>query len=481
MSHTSRGTYVRWQLVSLLVATCACRAQRGTDPAGIGTEMPAAQASGSTAAGVEGAATQAGVGAIAGVSGPAASGPRGGVGGDVLIAGTSGQRGVAGRASAGARAGSAATLSGGRAGSAGSRSASAGSSAAVGGGATAGVLAMAGMPAAQSGAGGGGANAGAAGPGPSAGPCDIYASGNTPCVAAHSTVRALYAAYDGSLYQVRRASDNTTKDITVTSPGGFADAATQDAFCSATRCTISIIYDQSPRHNHLTKAPAGGAKRTPDNEASATGLRLTVSGHDVYAVYIDTGMGYRNNRTSGIATGDQPEGEYMVTSGKHYNGGCCFDYGNAETTNNDDGNGTMEAVYFGNCTGWGRGSGNGPWVMADLENGLFAGQSLARNDANTPLSYEYVTAMIKGRAGHFAIKGADAQSGALKTMYDGGRPTIAGYNPMKKQGAIILGIGGDNSNSAVGTFFEGAITSGYPTDAVDDAVQANIAAVGYGK
>src|SRR6185437_3413893 len=34
-------------------------------------------------------------------------------------------------------------------------------------------------------------------------PCDIYAAGGTPCVAAHSTTRALYAAYTGPLYQVR--------------------------------------------------------------------------------------------------------------------------------------------------------------------------------------------------------------------------------------------------------------------------------------
>ena len=32
------------------------------------------------------------------------------------------------------------------------------------------------------------------------GPCDIYANGNTPCVAAHSLTRALYAAYGGPLY-----------------------------------------------------------------------------------------------------------------------------------------------------------------------------------------------------------------------------------------------------------------------------------------
>jgi hypothetical protein len=52
---------------------------------------------------------------------------------------------------------------------------------------------------------------------------------------------------------------------------------------------------------------------------------------------------------------------------------------------------------------------------------------------------------------------------------------------MKKQGAIILGIGGDNSNSAVGSFFEGCVTAGYPPDATDDAIQANIVAAGYGK
>jgi hypothetical protein len=236
--------------------------------------------------------------------------------------------------------------------------------------------------------------------------------------------------------------------------------------------------------NDLTSAPAGGAKNTPDNEAIATDLKLTVSGHTVYGVHIPAGTGYRNDATSGIATGDQPEGEYMVASGKYYNGGCCFDYGNAETNNLDDGNGTMEAVYFGNSTVWGSGSANGPWVMADLENGLYAGTN-GVNSNNTPLSFDFVTAMVKGNSaqaqpgGLFAIKGGNAQSGSLKTMYNGARPS-GGYNPMRKQGAIILGIGGDNSNGAQGNFYEGVMTSGYPSDATDDAVQANVVAAGYG-
>jgi hypothetical protein len=291
-------------------------------------------------------------------------------------------------------------------------------------------------------------------------------------------VRALFRAYGGNLYQVRR-SDNTTKDIGVVTPGGFANAAAQDSFCSGSMCTISIIYDQSSKGNHLTKAPAGGAKPTPDSEAIATDLKLTVGGHTAYAVHIPAGTGYRIDVTSGVATGDQPEGEYMVTSGKFFNGGCCFDYGNAETSNNDTGNGHMEAIYFGNCTVWGRGAGTGPWVMADLENGLFSGVNAGLNSGNMTASFDYVTAIVKGEPAHWAIKGGNAQSGNLTTMWDGQRPAN-GYNPMHKEGAIILGIGGDNSNGAQGDFYEGAMTSGYPPNATEDAVQANIVAAGYG-
>src|SRR5207253_8012635 len=75
------------------------------------------------------------------------------------------------------------------------------------------------------------------------GPCDIYAAAGTPCVAAHSTTRALYASYNGPLYQVKRQSDGATKDIGVVQPtasdaGGYADAAAQDAFCANTVCWI---------------------------------------------------------------------------------------------------------------------------------------------------------------------------------------------------------------------------------------------------
>jgi hypothetical protein len=310
-------------------------------------------------------------------------------------------------------------------------------------------------------------------------PCDIYASGGTPCVAAHSTTRALYSAYNGSLYQVRRASDNATQNIGVLSAGGYANAAAQDSFCAGTSCVITVIYDQSGRGNNLTQAPGGGAAGGPDNLANATSAPTTVGGHKAYGVFVAPGTGYRNDHTSGIATGDNPEGMYAIFDGTHYNGGCCFDYGNAETSNNDTGNGHMEAIYFGNIKVWGYGAGNGPWVMADLENGLFSGVNQHYNANDPTVNYRFLTAMVKGGPNQWAIRGGNAQSGGLSTFYSGVRPNVSGYNPMHKEGAIILGIGGDNSKGSAGTFYEGVMTSGYPSDATENAVQATINSVGY--
>ncbi|MGA5303902.1 arabinofuranosidase catalytic domain-containing protein [Nucisporomicrobium flavum] len=314
-----------------------------------------------------------------------------------------------------------------------------------------------------------------------AGPCDIYASGGTPCVAAHSTTRALYGSYNGPLYQIRRSSDNTIKDVGVLSAGGYADAASQDSFCAGTSCVITVIYDQSGRGNRLTQAPAGywpgPAAGGADNLADAKAAPVTLGGHKAYGVYVAPGTGYRNNNTNGVAKGDQPEGIYAVVDGTHYNNWCCFDYGNAQTDGQADSPAIMETVYFGADKQWGWGDGNGPWVMGDLEWGLFSGSKAGYNP-NPTINQRYVTAVVKGEPNHWAIREGSAQSGALSTVFDGVRPS--GYNPMKKEGAILLGIGGDNSTSGAGTFFEGVLTSGYPSDATENAVQANITAAGYG-
>ena len=373
------------------------------------------------------------------------------------------------------------------------------------------------------------------------------------------------------MYSVRRQSDGTSFDVKVKSKGGFADSESQDTFCDKTKCVFDRIYDQTSFQNHLGIAPAGGAHWQPDIPADAASDPLYVGGHKVYGLRMDPPSGYRNDTTTGIAVGDAAETMYAVFNGTHYNDKCCFDYGNAETNNLDDGAATMEALYFGNAKGGLNhgGAGKGPWIMADMENALWGGDVV---ESNEPLiDHPFVTAMIKGDEskyipaqdsnytlsvdhggfdmepcgfsgcdltktsthldcealcrntsgcvgyvfadsscsvsnlpicwtksswsegkthacrnsrllydvpGHWAIKGGNAMEGDLTVYFDGKR--APGYAPMKKQGAIILGIGGDNSEGAVGTFYEGAMIRGYTSDATDNAIQSNIVNVRYG-
>ncbi len=327
------------------------------------------------------------------------------------------------------------------------------------------------------------------------GPCDIYDAAGKSCVAAHSTTRALYASYNGPLYQVLRQSDGKTLDIGIVQPadapepngGGYANAAAQDAFCANTYCWITIIYDQSPKHNNLIQPPRGGFSGPSmggfNNLPIADMAPVTIMGHKVYGVFISPGMGLRQNDVKGTAVDDQAEGQYWVINGHHYNSGCCFDYGNAEIDSRDDDNGTMETTYYGNATPWYHGNPPGPWVMTDQENNLVGcvnpdGSKLCANLPN--ITWRFVTAIAKGEPHHWTSMGGDAQRGALKVMFDGPR-IDATYDPMRKQGAILLGNGGDNSVGSQGTFYEGAMTAAgtFPSDATDQLVQANVVAAKY--
>jgi hypothetical protein len=326
-------------------------------------------------------------------------------------------------------------------------------------------------------------------------PCDIYAAANNTCVAAHSTVRALVSTYAGNLYQVKRASDGMTKDIPVLAPGGFADAAQQDTFCMGTTCTILKVYDQSGHGNAVEAEIPGlilgiGANahegKSGMTAANAAQEPLMVGGHKVYSLYTKPSQAYwRDGSATGMPLGAAPQGIYVVTSGKHFNGGCCYDYGNGEVSRTYVPGNSMDALYFGNDqAGWGTGNGAGPWVMADLEGGVFSGLTTGKNDMLMSQPFNYVTAMEKNNGmTEFALKAADATAPVLNTYYQGKLPN--GKSPGQKQGSIVLGSGGDccysNNNASQGTFYEGAIVAGYPSDATDAAVHANIVSTGYGK
>jgi hypothetical protein len=339
---------------------------------------------------------------------------------------------------------------------------------------------------------GGAGMAGATGTGGSVGgagdtaPCDLFKGGGTPCVVAHSSVRALFSGYSGRLYQVRNAA-GATKDISATGPGGVADAAAQDAFCTGTTCVYTVIYDQAGKGVDLWyEAPdskvGGGSQMTP---ASATKESIKVKGSKVYSVYIQQGNAFwADGSKLGLPLGAEPEGIYMVTSGTHTGGVCCFDYGNTELGRKVGEGGSMDAINFSKITAWQTGAGSGPWILADLEFGLFSSgdKSVKVNPSLPSMTMPFVTAVLKNNGKEYALRGADATSGALTTFYKGKLP---GSYMMKKEGAVALGSGGDccltNKNLGEGTFYEGAIVAGYPSDAVEDAVQENIVAARYSK
>jgi hypothetical protein len=300
-------------------------------------------------------------------------------------------------------------------------------------------------------------------------PCDLLASA-TPCVAAISTTRALYSAYRGPLYQVTRKSDKSHTDIGLL-PDGYAKAAAQDAFCARTSCTITRLYDQSPKHNDLTPAPPGGAARGPgpngyDIPAVANALTATVGGHKVYGIAVTPGTGYRNDSPAGTAVNGEPEGVYMVTSALDLNEKCCFDFGNAETNNLDNKAGHMDAINI-MC----HGNPCHPDAGLDMEDGIYG-------HLKVPAGTTFVTDMGANDGQHsYAIYQGNAQSGGLTST--GMIPLPKGYQPMRQEGAILLGIGGDNSNWATGYFFEGVMTRGMPARRAMEAVQSNVVAAGY--
>jgi len=346
----------------------------------------------------------------------------------------------------------------------------------------------AGGSSAAGGSGGGSGGAGGAPGLPGTPSCDIYSGANTPCVAAYGTVRLLSSTYTGPLYQLRKGgtktgTGGTTMDIGVV--GGFADVAAHEAFCGTETCTFSKLYDQSGKANHLIVAPKGcymGTAMEDDYESNAMKRSVMVNGHKIYALYMEKHEGYRNNKTIGMPTGSAAQGIYEVVDGKRFGEDCCWDFGNASTNNCYGGTGLMNTIFFG--TGlWGKGAANGPWFEADFEAGVWSGGSgsdptMITNLMNPAVTYDFAFGVVKTNTTNYAIRVANAQTGSVTTAYDGNLPTNLHW---AMQGGIVLGIGGDNSNRSWGTFFEGAITAGRPSDATDATVLQTVQATGFGK
>ncbi|MBS2537194.1 ricin-type beta-trefoil lectin domain protein [Catenulispora sp. NF23] len=189
---------------------------------------------------------------------------------------------------------------------------------------------------------------------------------------------------------------------------------------------------------------------------TAPTLPVTVGGHKAYgiATFPRTGYrlpvtGYRLAKGTGVATGAQPESIYEVASGSNATNGCCSDFGNVENASKDTGAGHMDALIISSACTASPCSGPGPWIQADMENGVFMGNGTG-NLSNTSLHTPFVAAVLRndGQA-NFALDGGDATQPTVPALYNGALPP--GYAPMAKEGGIALGTGGDNSNAAAGS------------------------------
>jgi non-reducing end alpha-L-arabinofuranosidase len=413
--------------------------------------------------------------------------------------GTGGSTGTGGATGSGGSTGGS-TGSGGHAGATGTGGAAGhGGTTGTGGGGAAGHAGTSGSTGGTTGTGGSG-GASARGDGP----CDIYAAAGTPCGGAYSTIRALTKTYTGPLYQIRTGSSSmntgtggTLKDIPQTADG-FADTSVQDPLCSGTTCTVATLYDQSGNGNNLIRGSAGltngGAHAgMTDYESSATKGVLMVGGHKVYALYMNQYEGYRtklNVKATGVSLDNSAQGIYELADGTHSGTACCWDFGSVSpdpTTYV-----TMNTLFFGTAF-WGNGAGSGPWFMGDFEGGVWAGGSKVgdpgwgalndahpSNTANPSLKVQFAMGVLHTPVGKYALRMADIKTATdLTTAYDGNIP--AGKNAWGNAGGIALGIGGDNSNNSWGTFYEGAMTKGSPSNATDLAVMQNIQAANYGK
>ena len=485
-----------------LILALGCSTSPGGETGSGGKTGPGSgeDGSGGQAAGANGSGG-AGMGGTTSNGGSKGTGGASGAGGTTAAGGTTGSGGVSasgGNASGGAKASGGSPSSGGLTATGGATAkggtTGSGGATASGGSGSGGTKASGGSPGSGGTTTSDGAISGTGGTAMDGGstpgnlPGDIAQAAGTPLVAAHSMSRALFAAYSGKLFQARRPTDSKTQDISVASAGGLVDLTALNAFCSGTTCTVTKLYDQTANVNDMSQATVAN-QPTVGFWTAANGTK--------YPFVESKGYQWLRNRTATkkIPTGSNPQTEYFVVHGDYAGraagtNGCCYDYGNMETRITDDGPGTMTALYFGDATDWTRGAGNGPWVMLDMENGVFAGggsiailnagnASVNAKDPSLKFpSPNIVTGLAKTDGKKtFALKYGNASSGTLSVAWDGSLPTNTNptsYIPLQQQGGISLGEGGDGSAMGTGAFSEGAIIAAQTTDATDDAIQANL-------
>ena len=254
-----------------------------------------------------------------------------------------------------------------------------------------------------------------------------------PCVAAHSTVRALFGAYSGKLYQVRNAA-GTTKDILHADAGRLRRRrARKTRSVPARTCVITVVYDQSGKGNDLwyqgstmvpgstSSQPVEGDQRIADAQRSQGLLALHQPRQQLLGRRLEVRASPLGSGSRRAVHGDQRQAlEQRVLL-------------RLRKQRDRSKGGRLPAPWTPStsaalATLGHRERGAGPWVMADLEYGVFTAASApaTRTRTDPTQTSTYVTAILKNNGTtEFALRGGDATTGSLGHLLQG-RPARNG-------------------------------------------------------
>ena len=237
----------------------------------------------------------------------------------------------------------------------------------------------------------------------------------------------------------------------------------------------------SPRP--VASANGGTYAAMPDFESSATKGVLMVGGHKVYTLYMDTREGYRTpleRQGQGRADGQHGPG-HLRARGRYARRQRVLLGLRQRLTRSHEVRHHEHLVLRNGLLGQGR-------RQRPLVHGRLRGWGLGRgsasgtgntNSINPSMKVQFALGVLHTPVGKYALRMANVETATdLTTAYDGDIPSGKTWG---NAGGIVLGVGGDNSNNSCGTFYEGAVTNGSPSNATDLLVMKNIQAAGYGK
>ena len=319
------------------------------------------------------------------------------------------------------------------------------------------------------------------------GPCDLYAAGGQPCVAAHSTTRALYSAYTGPLYQVhapvrqrhqgrrgrRRRLRRRRRAGRVLRQHALPDHEALRPVADAQRPHAGAARRlQRPRPGRVQQLP--GRRHGADHGQRPQGLRrLHRAGHGPAQQQPEGHRGRRSGRGHLLGHQRPPLQRAAAASTT------ATPRSTAATTATARWRPPTTATPPAGIAA----QGPGPWIMTDQENNLVGcvnPGSTSKLCANLPtIDWRFVTGIAKGEPHHWASLGGDAQTGPLTTMFDGPRDRLDAMTRCASRARSCSATAATTASAPRAPSTRASMTTGYPTDATDRLVQANVAAAKY--